>query len=44
MNACRLGKAWGNSSFQKLVLQGIYWTAGRPKTVVLPDRTGDKGE
>ncbi len=42
---CGLGhdvKAWSNPSFQKLVLQGIYWTAGRPRAVVLPDRRRDK--
>jgi type 1 glutamine amidotransferase len=36
---CGLGhdvKAWGNPNFQKLILQGIYWSAGRPKVVNLP--------
>jgi len=36
---CGLGhdvKAWSTPQFQKLVLQGIHWAAGAPKTVNIP--------
>jgi type 1 glutamine amidotransferase len=36
---CGLGhdvKAWSTPEFQKLVIQGIYWAAGTPKTVTIP--------
>jgi type 1 glutamine amidotransferase len=36
---CGLGhdvKAWSNPSFQKLILQGIHWAAGNPRTVTFP--------
>lgn len=29
-------KCWSNPAFQKLIIQGIYWAAGQPKTVTLP--------
>jgi type 1 glutamine amidotransferase len=29
-------KAWSNPAFQKLIIQGIYWAAGRPKEVTIP--------
>lgn len=36
---CGLGhdvKAWSNPSFQKLVMQGVHWAAGKPKSVAIP--------
>jgi type 1 glutamine amidotransferase len=29
-------KAWSNPSFQKVIIQGIYWSAGTPKSVTIP--------
>jgi uncharacterized protein (TIGR03000 family) len=31
-------KAWGNPSWQKLMVQGICWAAGRPREVDIPAR------
>ena len=36
---CGLGhdvKAWSKPEFQKIILQGIHWAAGKPKEVMLP--------
>ncbi len=41
---CGLGHdvaSWSNPSFQKLVMQGIHWAAGKPRTVVLPEKKRD---
>lgn len=41
---CGLGHdvtAWSNPSFQKLVMQGIHWAAGKPMAVELPKTKGN---
>jgi type 1 glutamine amidotransferase len=38
---CGLGhdvKAWSNPAFQKLILQGIHWAAGKPRSVTIPKK------
>jgi type 1 glutamine amidotransferase len=41
---CALGhgrEAWENPAWQKLVVQGILWAAGRPREVTIPKAGGE---